>query len=207
MNAYQRDIFRFLSIEHSALILDWGCGEGIEIDSLKRQGFLNVEGLDINPEFIRADITIDSDSIGFLERNIGRWDVIFARQSIYYIPKDMQKRLWKAFYAALKPEGQLIVIVFNGAITTSEWILQKDHGINFVLNEISLRTLGCSAGFTKNDVIGIKNEHRTPFGFLASILLNTYKISTNKLRYLSERGFDKQNPKLFTKSIALLAGK
>ena len=207
VNIYQKDIFRYLRVNKNAEILDWGCGDGTNIDNFKKEGYLATEGLDVEPSLSRVDVAIDSDSIGFLERNPQKWDVIFARQSIYYIPKDGQSRLWNAFHSALKPGGKLIIIVFNGALTSAEWIIQKDFGIQFSLNEISLFNLAETSEFKEIKVFGIRVTHRTPIGFVTSFLLDLYKNLNCHLRYLSERGIDSQNPKIFTKSITLLASK
>jgi hypothetical protein len=179
----------------------------MEIDFLKEMDYSNVEGLEVVTSFLRADIHIEPDSIGFLENNPERWDVIFARESVYYVPKENQQRLWKAFFLGLKPGGKLVVIVFNGALTTSEWIIQKDHGIKFALNEISLLNLGEIGGFHDIEIEGVKPQHRSPVGATIFMILSLYRNLTSRLRYLSERGIDRQNPRYFTKSIVLIAKK
>ena len=207
MNIYQKDLLKRLSLEREAKILDWGCGYGNEIDEFKRVGFKNVSGLEIDEKFSRMDIVIDSDSIGFLEKAQETYDVIFARESIYYIQKKDQSRLWSAFFKALKPNGHIIVITFNGALTTSQFIIQKDLDIQFALNEISLVALAQKAGFTGIETLGIKPKHRTPIGAAIGYKLSLFKRINLTLTYLSERGFDHLNPKLLTKNIVLLAQK
>jgi 2-polyprenyl-3-methyl-5-hydroxy-6-metoxy-1,4-benzoquinol methylase len=203
----QRQIFQSLSPDSSALILDWGCGRGDQIDTLNTLGYKNVSGLDVDELFSRDDIVIEKDSVGWLEKNAEKWDVILARESIYYITKSEQVRLWRAFNGALRPQGKLVVIAFNGALTSSDWIKQKDHGIEIVFNEISLKSLALTSNFVAIQVGALKSQHRTPIGFLFSGCMSLFRVISNQLRFLSERGLDSNNPRLFTKSIFLEARK
>ena len=187
--------------------MDWGCGKGDQIDALYLLGYINVSGLDVDSSFSRDDIAIDPDSIGWLEKNPERWDVILARESIYYIPKIEQQRLWSAFYGALKPGGKLVVIAFNGALISSEWIMQKDLGIEMIFNEITLKNFAESSNFCDIQVSKIHSNHRTPVGLIFSTFLSLYRNLTNMTRYLAERGLDDNNPRLFTKSIVMEARK
>ena len=102
-------LLRNLSPDFDSPILDFGCGDGREIDSLRSIGFKNLTGFDIAKWSPKAKIdeciTYDPDSIGFLEKNASKFDVIFSRDSAYYIPVDQQDRLWRAFYGALRPQG------------------------------------------------------------------------------------------------------
>lgn len=84
------------------------------MENFKREGYLNILGLDVDPLLARTDVIIESDSVGYLEKNPQAYDVIFARQSIYYIPKDGQSRLWNSFHTSLKPNGlSRKILAFN----------------------------------------------------------------------------------------------
>ena len=191
--------------------MDFGCGDGREIDSLKRIGFKNIAGFDIarwsGNTKVDHNITYDPDSIGFLERNTSKFDVIFSRDSAYYIPVDQQERLWRAFYEALKPQRKIVVITFNGALSTSSWILQKDLAIKFAFNEKTLQSFPQSAGFTNIKVEKIKPEHRSIVGAAFFWIVLGYGELNSKLRYFTERGIDSQNPHLFSKQIVMTAQK
>ena len=195
------------NLEPQSKILDWGCGTGNQIDFLIQQGCTNVSGFDVDPSLLRKDVDIDSDSIGWLEKSTMKWDVILCRESVYYIPKSEQPRLWQALYGALAAQGTLIVVAFNGAAGSSSWIIQKDHGIQLVLNEISLKNLALQANFHQIEIKGIKSNHRTVFGYFLGLLMWTHRNLTIRFRYILERGIDPQNPKHFTKNIVLIARK
>jgi hypothetical protein len=207
MKILENDIFEYLQINRDAQILDWGCGEGEMLNKLKDNGFLNCNGVEINSDFTRADIVIVEDTIGFLEEKPNTFDVIFVRESAYYVSKENQSRLWAGFFCALKPEGAIVVIAFNGALKTSDWIIQKDFGIRFAFNELSLADLAQKAGFGRVEVLGIRPTNRTLIGKFLTFSLSMYRRVHTNLAYISERGFCHFNPRLFDKNIVLLARK
>lgn len=207
MKILEKDIFEYLQINRSARILDWGCGKGEMLDKLKDNDFLNCSGVEINSDFARADIEIVEDTISFLEERPSTFDVIYVRESAYYISKENQSRLWSGFFRALNPNGALIVVTFNGALKTSDWIIQKDFGIHFAFNEISLSDLALKAGFGELEVLGIKPINRTPIGKFLAYCLSIYRRVHSSLAYISERGLCHFNPRLFEKNIVLLARK
>ena len=204
-------LMKSMSSDFDSKILDFGCGDGREIDSLRRIGFKNLRGFDIarwsTNAIIDDCITYDPDSIGFLERNTSKFDVIFSRDSAYYVPVEQQERLWRAFYGALKPQGKIVVITFNGALSTSSWILQKDLAIKFAFNEKTLQSFPQNAGFANINVEKIRPEHRSIVGAAFFWFVLGYGELNSRLRYFTERGIDSQNPRLFSKQIVMTAQK
>ena len=204
-------LLKNLSSDFDSQILDFGCGDGREMDSLRKFGFKNLKGFDVAPWSSAATgdetITYDPDSIGFLEKNESKFDVIFSRDSAYYIPVEQQDRLWRAFYGALKPQGKIVVITFNGALSTSAWILQKDLGIQFAYNEKTLLSLPQKAGFANVKVEKIKPEHRSIVGAAFFWFVLGCGELNSRMRYFTERGLDSQNPRLFSKQIVMTAQK
>lgn len=205
------EILETLSTDYDAKMLDFGCGDGREIDSMRGLGFTNVTGFDVarwSPKAPESkNIIIDPDSIGFLERNTSAFDVIFSRESIYYTPADHQDRLWRAFYGSLRPGGKIVVIAFNGALSTSAWILQKDLAMKFAFNELTLQSFPLKAGFTDIQVESVNPEHRSFLGTALFWFVLGYGQLNSRLRYLTERGLENQNPRLFSKQIVMKARK
>jgi len=195
------EILKNLSTDFDSKILDFGCGDGREMASMRRMGFRNLIGFDVarwSDTAVEVENTIiGPNSIEFLEKNTSKFDVIFSRESAYYIPKEQQDRLWRAFYSALKPQGKIIVLTFNGALSTSAWILQKDLAMEFAFNEKTLRSFPETAGFINIHVEKVRPEHRSVFGTaLFWFVLGCGELNS-RLRYLTERGLDKQNPRIF----------
>lgn len=206
-------ILKNLSPNFDSKILDFGCGDGRKMALMRRNGFKNLTGFDVarwsaGPEDVESTIYIyEADSIAFLEKNTSKFDVIFSCESAYYIPIESQDRLWRAFYGALKPQGKIVVIAFNGALSTSAWILQKDLAMEFAFNEKTLRSFPENAGFTNIHVKNVRPEHRSVVGTaLFWFVLGLGKFNS-RLLYLTERGLDRQNPRLFSKQIVMTAQK
>lgn len=205
------ELLKNLSPNFESKILDFGCGDGREMVSMRRNGFKNLTGFDIarwsvDAEEVESTI-IEADSIAFLEKNTSKFDVIFSRESAHYTPVDQQNRLWSAFYGALKPHGKIIVIAFNGALSTSAWILQKDLNLKFALNEKTLHSFPRNAGFANIHIEKIKPEHRTIVGTVFFWFVLGIGELNSRLRYFTERGLDKENPRIFSKHIVMTATK
>ena len=198
-------------MNRNSKILDFGCGDGREMESMRKIGFANIIGFDVarwSPNAPEGEnIIIDPDAISFLERSPNAFDVIFSRESVYYTPVDEQDRLWRAFFSSLRPGGKLVVIAFNGALSTSSWILQKDLALKFAFTEITLKSFPMTAGFIDVHVEELKSEHNSFVGAtLFWVVLGFGKLNS-RLRYFTERGLDKQNPRLYSKQIIMMARK
>ena len=204
-------LLKNLSTDFDSTILDFGCGDGREMDLMRRIGFKNLTGFDVVRKSATAlefeNTIIDPDSIGFLERNTSKFDVIFSRESVYYTPVEEQERLWRAFYEALKPHGKIVVITFNGALSTSSWILQKDLAMKFAFNEKTLHSFPTNVGFSDIHIENVKSKHRSIVGAAFFWFVLGYGEFNSRLRYLTERGLDRQNPRLFSKQIVMTARK
>jgi len=205
MKIKESGILSYIATDPKASILDWGCGEGDLLDNLKSLGCESVHRLDVEVIFAREDISIDSDTIAWLENRPLSYDVVILRESFYYVAKNQQARLWLACYNSLKSGGRIFVISFNGVLQSFNWILQKDLGIKLIPNEILLRNLARSAGFEEIELIGVTPSSRTFLGKFASFVFGVIRSTSYKFRYLLERGIDSQNPTLFTKQICLRA--
>lgn len=207
MKTSKTELLKEIASDQNAKILDWGCGGGGLIDYLKSLGCSSVNGLEVNLTFAREDIYIDSDTIAWLEKRPEKYDVIITCESVYYVVKSEQERLWFAFYGALAPGGKIIVMTFNGAIESSNWIFQKDLAIKLIPNEVLLRNLAISAGFESINLFSVVPANQTLVGKIVSYLFNAFRVVSYKLKYISERGLDSQNPTIFTKQILLKATK
>jgi hypothetical protein len=120
---------------------------------------------------------------------------------------DEQERLWRAFFGSLRPGGKLVIIAFNGALSTSAWILQKDLALKFAFTELTLKSFPKTAGFIDVHVEEVKAEHKSFVGATLFWFVLGFGKLNSRLRYFTERGLDKQNPRLFSKQIIMTARK
>lgn len=209
-NVVERELYNAIakpSADRNMTLLDFGCGDGTHMKIFRELGIQEVHGLDVFESYKGENVEIDTDSIGYLQRHQGEYDAILARESLYYLDRDRQADLFKALHGALKPGGKLVAICFNGVLTTSRYIYQKDFGMKVIFNEISMKELAESAGFKKLEILGIKSQARTSIGQMALNVLDwAVKVRCSTIHFL-ERRRDPFFPRVFTRSVALIAEK
>jgi len=112
-----------LNFERTAKILDLGCGEGRTLKALKKQGFLNLEGIDSNEEAIKKSKKyLDVKNIDVLEFNTTKkYDIILAMGLFSLLQKNEQKRLIGKIESLLSKNGAVIF---------------EDFGLNYTLKYI-----------------------------------------------------------------------
>ena len=201
----------YLPPERDICILDLGCGSGLLLAYLHEKGYRNLRGVDIDsnalalvPEHVRSYAEHISDLSRFLRDNMAQFDLIIAKDVLYYFPRHEAPQRMREISDALRPGGTIIAEVFNAALLTAGYTAAKDVGIQTMYTEQSLHGLLEGVGL---DVVAIhgamnrKGSWRRPFYALAVYLWR----STTKLIYLLERGIDPQNPKILTKSLIAVA--
>jgi SAM-dependent methyltransferase len=112
----------------TARVLDFGCGFGQLLGALRRQGWQQVEGADVEPAAIahcRAQgyevHQLGPDS-AFYERNRGRFDVIVTQHVLEHIAKEEVVAVVTKLRDLLTSNGRLIVAVPNAqAFTGCYW--------------------------------------------------------------------------------------
>lgn len=190
-------------------VLDFGCGTGWLLNHLKQLGMVHLAGVDIENSDYKKDtferIHIVPDTLEFLKLNINSFDLIICRQSIYYFEKELQSSLFNSLKSALRKDGELIILVFNGALDSSNWIYQKDWGIKFQYNEITLESVAKSVNFDKIEVSGVNPDIKSFKGKIFHFILSNITQNMYKFRFVAERGLRAQNPRLFQKDIMLRA--
>lgn len=110
---------RFLPVDHSAPILDIGCGTGAFLETLRHLGYTNLEGVDQSPTQTSlalarglTGVTL-GPALEYLRARAGRYQLITAFSVLEHQTRDELFDLLDAIRDALAPGGQLIAMVPN----------------------------------------------------------------------------------------------
>ncbi|GAA0708236.1 class I SAM-dependent methyltransferase [Dokdonella soli] len=201
----------YLPQDRDCRALDIGCGSGRMLAYLHEKGYRNLRGIDVDPNVlalapahVRSYLQHISDLSQFLRDNKAQFDLIIAKDVLYYFPRHEALQRMREISDALCPGGMIIAEVFNAALLTAGYTAAKDVGIQTMYSEQSLRSLleaaGLDVAVVRGAVLG-QGRWRRPFYALAASL---WRMVT-KLIYLLERGVDSQNPKILAKSILAVA--
>ncbi len=106
-------------LNKSASILEVGCGDGKLLHMLKKNGYNNIEGIDISEEQIMLakseGLNVKTaDIFTFLSDKISSYDAIIAIDVVEHFYKQEVLRLFRLFQKALKPGGILLLQTPNG---------------------------------------------------------------------------------------------
>jgi SAM-dependent methyltransferase len=190
-------------------ILDIGCGRGEALKDLRRLGYQNVRGIDIDPEKIAAckAAGLNVELIDDLKKYLrGRtFDVIMLKTVIAHFPKEEVIPNLISIYQALGREGILIAETTNAAILTGYYMLANDFTHWQYFTEYSFRQILLRAGFSSVKVSGKKAKVRSVKFFIWTIL-RFFWFLTLRVIYWIERGND-ENPTIFSKSLIAICRK
>ena len=192
--------------------LDLGCGTGRVMAYLIAKGHRNVQGVDVDElavrwtsEHVSPRVQHISDLGGFLATARARFELIIAKDVIYYFPRPLLLPYLRAIRTALTPGGRMVCEVFNGASFSGPLVKHKDFRIEWIFTEHSLRDALEESGFVVESLVGSRHPG---VGFNAALFRGAQRAWQLALSgaYFVERGFDAENPKILSKKLIAVAG-
>jgi 2-polyprenyl-3-methyl-5-hydroxy-6-metoxy-1,4-benzoquinol methylase len=169
----------------TANILDFGCGFGQNIQAIKKHGFANVCGADVNPHALKhckaVGIEAFDVSTGFDEliATGKRFDFIVTTHVLEHIPKEQVVGVLTKLRGLLSKNGAILVAVPNAQAYTGCYWAYEDFTHHTLYTTGSLLFVLRAAGFSKielldrNAVAGSKFLRRTVrLGFAALYRVN-----------------------------------
>jgi len=197
----------WLPADRNAAVLDAGCGRGRVLAFLASRGYARLEGFDRDPEAaaaarsrVAAPIAVEDDWIRFLSNREQAFDLAILKDVIYYIPRDRLVEALTAVRRALKPNGRVIVEVFNGAAFTGPFVAYKDEAILWTPTEHTVRRALERAGFGTVIVRAHVPPARTLKRRLFNLAGSLWRVVLRGI-YMVERGFAEENPRILTTKI------
>jgi len=204
---YERNYRAFLPEDRSAAILDIGCGPGDFVRYLQGLGYSNITAVDVDQRAIETLAGLDGIRAQRVE--IGRelpadlsgpWDLIVAKQMIYYLDRRDAAAFVRSVSEALVENGRLAVEIFNGSLLSSSFTENKDPGILTAYTELGLKRLLEGNGLRVERLFGANAGGSLMYRMLRSLWLGVYR----RLLML-DRGRDDELPAIGEKSIIAVA--
>lgn len=210
---YELNYRALLPDDRDARILDLGCGDGDFLRFAHALGYRNLTGIDRDAQAIarlhelEGLTAIHADvSFEFLSRLDGSWDLIVAKQMIYYFDRSEVAGIIEAIGGLLAPGGRLVVEIFNGALMSSRFTELKDPGIRTAYTDLGLKRLLEWNGFVVDRLGGAKARRQRIRSHVYHFLQRCWFGLYRQLLIL-ERGFDEELPTTSAKSIIAVAHK
>ena len=194
-----------------AAILDVGCGTGRVLAFLKARGYRHLEGFDRDPDAVAAArarasvrVSVGDDWEAILASRRAAFDLIILKDVLYYIPREQVVPALSAVHQALKPDGRIIVEVFNGVTFTGPFIAYKDEAILWIPTEHTIRRGLERSAFSDVSVLPQVAPSRGVRRRLFNLAGAAWR-GMLRLVYFAERGLAEENPRIFTTKIVATA--
>jgi 2-polyprenyl-3-methyl-5-hydroxy-6-metoxy-1,4-benzoquinol methylase len=197
-----------LPTDRKAVCLDLACGAGFFLYYLRKQGYLNITGVDVSPEQVKlarqvCDEVHENGIQEFLTSG-GRYDLITMFSIIEHLTRDEAVVTLDAVNSALRPGGRLILILPNADSPFAAHMRYGDVTHEVIYNSRSLSSLLKVCGFTDCRAFG---TGPIPRGIISSIRWLLWQGIVGLLRFFrlveggSSRGW------IFTTEIIMIAEK
>ncbi len=171
---YKNNYLKRLPEDKNVNILVISCGPGYFVNLLVQHGYLNVLGIDSDPEKVEYALKNKLNcktvrAFEFLHGKLEEYDVIFCEQEVNHLEKFEIIEFLKLCRNSLKKNGRLFIHALNGAnpITGAEALAQNFNHYN-TFTEYAMRQLLVHSGFQRVSVFP----------------LNLYVFYSNPLNYV-----------------------
>jgi 2-polyprenyl-3-methyl-5-hydroxy-6-metoxy-1,4-benzoquinol methylase len=188
---FNNNYSRFFPENKSANILDIGPGKGEMLSCLNKQGFSNIEAVDISEsvaDFIEKlgyKCSLTNDLVAFLAENSNKYDLITICDVVEHIPKDQTLGIMRAVYDALADRGTLIVQVPNMQSMVADIFRYDDFTHETGYTERSLAHMLTLCGFTLIQCYGFEFLDKSFKSQIHSMMRATLWFFLLKLRKLN----------------------
>lgn len=196
-----------------AKILDFGCGFGQMLKSLKKKGFRNIEGADIDRAAISHlnDLSIAvhdlSEEVDFYETHAAKYDFIIMSHVLEHFPKNEIIIQLRKIKNLLKDGGGLIVMVPNAQANTGCYWAYEDFTHTTLFTSGSLYYVLRSAGYSQVEFLDVDcTAGNGPLTrMVRKLLLRLYRLNYDFWNKVTCSAFHGSSPPIFSYEIKALA--
>lgn len=146
-------------------ILEIGCARGTLLLTLKRLGFENLEGVELDDA--QANMcksqglkVSQTSAYEFLQKSLEQYDIIFMLDVLEHMPKPEQMKTLKAIFETLSDDGLLFLSVPNALAPLSHYFEHIDWTHYCAFSPTSLGFVLKSSGFLH---YALRPTHQEPF--------------------------------------------
>jgi 2-polyprenyl-3-methyl-5-hydroxy-6-metoxy-1,4-benzoquinol methylase len=157
VNYYTRNYLRYLPKDKRVKIIDIGCGRGDFLLFLKRNGYANIEGIDLDGENVRhcrkCGLNVNKmDLFKFVEKVEGQYSVIVMNDVIEHIERHRVIPLLKRLRSKLEDGGSLFIktVNCNNVYGLSAFFSDFTHLVGYT--EEKIEHIALLGGFRSCDV-------------------------------------------------------
>ncbi len=198
-----------------AFILDFGCGFGHTLNSLKKLGYHNASGIDIDEQAIGyclkqgLDINKVENLKEFANHNYEKYDFIIMSHVLEHFQKSDIIPTLKIINDLLKKDGRLMLMVPNAQSNTGCYWAYEDFTHYTLFTSGSIYFVLKMAGFNEIEFIDIAHTEGLPLfkKLFKNLFLKYYKFKINFWNRITSSFFHKPSPVIFGFEIKVLAGK
>ena len=176
-------------VPHDAPILELGCGAGLLLEFLRRQGYSKVEGIDVSPEQIerakerRLNAEV-ADVFEFLQSKENLYGAILAIDFVEHFTRQELLRLIPLVYKALLEKGVFILQTANGQGLFPHPVIYGDLTHMTILSPASLGQLLRPAGFQEIQFYETGPVPKNFKGKVRVVLWKLIKLAANSVRII-----------------------
>lgn len=198
--------------DRCSAILDLGCGHGSLIHFARREGYINIRGVDGSPEQVAAARRLgiegveEGDLLGALAAQADEsLDVVVAFDVIEHFTRDELIGFFDQVRRVLRSGGRWIIHTPNGESPLSGRMRYWDLTHELVFTRMSISQLLFSSGFSSVQCV---EDTPIPHGLKSAIRWVAWKVIRSGLRvYLAAETGDTAGDAIFSQNFLIVAEK
>jgi len=195
-------------------ILDIGCGVGQLLAALRKEGYVNIVGIDVSSEAIdlcmRRELPVEqvNDLITFCKGAKSQYDLIVMSHIVEHLPKTEIIETLRLIRTKLLTEGgALIVLTPNAQSNTGSYWAYEDFTHTVIFTAGSLFFVLKEAGFKQVrflDPQGVEGSMMV-MKFVRKFFLLIYRMRIAFWNRITRSSFHRPSPQIFTYELKALA--